>query len=227
MVSESLTDDDSKTNVENDIRWPVSTYGQNEYIHWSPYTEAEKHTLYTNGKRTKWIQTWSSSNSIEWDLLWPVNIVMGMYSSLLELGVTNKFWLTSFQRVYVSLLSFVNRRDSTMSISKEGILYPSTHYMGAIESHSFFPLSILSFRPRQNGLVWVFCPLIPISHPKLLTRNERLKCLQVKWGRKILSNLDRELMKPWGNDKLLSDNTPSLIIGDIRCLVSKVYAGSL
>lgn len=53
MVSESLADDESKTNVEDDLRCPVSTYGRNEYTHWSPYTEADKHTLYTKGKRTK------------------------------------------------------------------------------------------------------------------------------------------------------------------------------
>lgn len=51
IVSESLTDDKSKTNVENDIKCPVSTYGLN--VHWSPYTEADKHTLYTKGKKKK------------------------------------------------------------------------------------------------------------------------------------------------------------------------------
>lgn len=45
-----------------------------------------------------------------------------------------------------------------MSISREGILYPSTHHMGAIESHSFFPLSILSFRPQAK---WISMGVLP------------------------------------------------------------------
>lgn len=39
--------------MENDRRHPVSIYGLNAHVHQSTFTEEDKHTPYTNEKRTK------------------------------------------------------------------------------------------------------------------------------------------------------------------------------